>query len=1041
MPIGVLLPSSNLRRVFDPSQNLVERTRDGIGLRPLAQPSDRKRVRWWIDTYFGKSKSRFSKYLRALGVDPENYTYLIQSEYKSGRGSRLEPKKRTQQKPHASRKMPPYERGGIGKLCANYLEDAHYQFSSCLKGPRIRGLAADRQAILSHFSQYLYNKVADLIAPSLILEANVQRLSLSEAQSPEKRFKLFISSLSDEENQKKFWDKYPVLQRRVQTVIDDTTRMCIETIMRVAQDSKQIEAVFGISRRSPLKSIGWGSGDSHCQGRVVAILHFRGAKLVYKPRSVKADEAYNQFIDWYKLECGFPALRTYKILDLGTYGYAEYIKSRKATSKSDIASYYHKQGQLVAIAWLLGITDLHHENLIASGGDPYLIDLETMFDRSYRRPSGDKILGFLYGKSMESFLFRTGLLPNRQRGEHGVYDTSAIGASGKQPAPFSIPTFKNLGRDDVKLVSSKATIPRQPNQPVLEGYNYSAHQYTKEIVQGFVDALDVLKKNKTLLLRKDSPLKVFKGARFRWVPRDTVVYAQILQRMTHPTVLKDAIECDMLLGGNLWGQVDITPHLTNLISSEYVDLWNNDIPYFWTTFDTCSLYDSRKKEIKNFFGESCSQGVARRLEMIETSKDRQVEAIELAMKSTIPIDYTEDSSFTSNRFSLKKKKISDDEIISAAVSIGKDLLAKRFDVENKPFWAGLTAIDDVSFTASVLPPTVYDGAPGIGIFFAHLYKHTQIDVFRSAALESHNFVRFLIGLPTRDVACGAFSGYSGLLYSDILMSQALDRTLDSKNGAIRRLNKLIEHDDNFDIMSGAAGALLVALRWHTKTKDEGAFEVAASAAHKLKVSAEQQKIGVTWNTLKDSNYSQRLGGLSHGVTGVAWALSEWADVNNDNVARLLARQAFAHEQTFFDKERGTWVDARHNNHVCQWCHGAVGIGLAVGKMRPTLGDTKCDQVIHQAQKATWKNGFMNNHCLCHGNLGNSEIFLAQGDQERSMKILSSVLADHKKHGAWRCGLPASTTTPGLMCGLAGIGYSLLRHIYPDELPNILALEI
>ena len=1035
------MPTPSPRRVFDPSQNMVERARDGIGLSPSPQPSDKKRIEWWIDTYFGKSKSRFSKYLGALGVNPEDLICLLQSGHKSGRTIRSRTKARTRRQPRTSRKVQPHEKGGIGKLCASYFEDAHYQLSSCIERALAKGLVIDRQTVLSDFGWYLYNKAADLMVPSLILEANIQRLNLSEAYSPEKRFKLFIASLSVEENQKKFWDKYPVLHRRVLTVIKNTTQMCIETITRIAHDGKQIEAVFGIHRRSILKSIAWGSGDSHCQGRVVAILHYRGAKLVYKPRSVKADEAYNQFIDWYKLECGFPTPRTYRILDLGTYGYAEFIKSRKATSESDIANYYHKQGQLIAIAWLLGITDLHHENLIASGGDPYLIDLETMFDRSYRRPSSNQVLGFLYGKSMESFLFRTGLLPNRRRGEHGVYDTSAIGASGEQPAPFSMPTVKNLGRDDIKLVSSKGTIPRQPNQPVLDGYDYKAHQYTKEIVQGFVDALDVLKKNKVLLLKKDSPLKVFKGAQFRWVPRDTVVYAQTLQRMTHPTVLRDAIECDMLLGGNLWGQVEGAPHLTDLIPSECVDLWNNDIPYFWTTFDTCSLYDSRKKEIANFFGESCSHGVARRLEIIETSKNRQVEAIELAMKSTIPVDYEEESPFTSHRFSLKRAKISDDEIIAAAVNIGKDLLTKKFDVENKPFWAGLSAIDVVSFTASVLPPTIYDGAPGIGIFFAHLYKYTQMDIFRSAALESHNFVRFLMGLPTRDAACGVFSGYSGLLYADILMSQALGRPLDKKNRAIARLNKLIERDDNFDIMSGAAGALLVALRWHSKTKDQGAFEVAASAVRKLKESAEHQKIGVTWNTLRDSNYSQRLGGLSHGVTGIAWALSEWADVSNDSEARLLASQALSYEQTLFDKELGTWVDARQNNHVCQWCHGAVGIGLAVGKMRSTLGNAKCDKIIHQAQKAAWKNGFMNNHCLCHGNLGNSEIFLAQGDQERSAKILSSVLADHKKHKAWRCGLPDSTTTPGLMCGLAGIGYSLLRHVDPDKSPNILVLDI
>lgn len=193
--------------------------------------------------------------------------------------------------------------------------------------------------------------------------------------------------------------------------------------------------------------------------------------------------------------------------------------------------------------------------------------------------------------------------------------------------------------------------------------------------------------------------------------------------------------------------------------------------------------------------------------------------------------------------------------------------------------------------------------------------------------------------------------------------------------------------------------------------------------------------------MKDSNYSRRLGGLSHGVSGIAWALSEWADVNNDTEARLLASQAFAYEQTLFDKALNTWIDARQDNHMCHWCHGAVGIGLAADKMRSTLGNAECKNVINLAQKATWKYGLINNHCLCHGNLGNSEIFLALGDQERSTKILSGVLADYKKRGTWCCGLPADTETPGLMCGLAGIGYGLLRHASPSRVPNLLVLDV
>lgn len=84
---------------------------------------------------------------------------------------------------------------------------------------------------------------------------------------------------------------------------------------------------------------------------------------------------------------------------------------------------------------------------------------------------------------------------------------------------------------------------------------------------------------------------------------------------------------------------------------------------------------------------------------------------------------------------------------------------------------------------------------------------------------------------------------------------------------------------------------------------------------------------------------------------------------------------------------------------------------------------------------------MDNHCLCHGNLGNSELFLTAGGSRKASAIVQQVLTDYQARRQWRCGLPGGGTTPGLMCGLAGIGYGLLRHAYPDKLPSILNLEL
>ena len=49
-----------------------------------------------------------------------------------------------------------------------------------------------------------------------------------------------------------------------------------------------------------------------------------------------------------------------------------------------------------------------------------------------------------------------------------------------------------------------------------------------------------------------------------------------------------------------------------------------------------------------------------------------------------------------------------------------------------------------------------------------------------------------------------------------------------------------------------------------------------------------------------------------------------------------------------------------------------------------------------------------------------------------------ILADIRANG-YRCGTPLGVETPGLMTGLAGIGYGLLRVAEPQRVPAVLVL--
>jgi lantibiotic modifying enzyme len=91
-------------------------------------------------------------------------------------------------------------------------------------------------------------------------------------------------------------------------------------------------------------------------------------------------------------------------------------------------------------------------------------------------------------------------------------------------------------------------------------------------------------------------------------------------------------------------------------------------------------------------------------------------------------------------------------------------------------------------------------------------------------------------------------------------------------------------------------------------------------------------------------------------------------------------------------------------------------------------------------------GFGSNDSLCHGDLGNLELLLRAreldyvGDWEEVLDAHAARLVARLSEGRWHCGIPGGVETPGLMTGLAGIGYGLLRVAEPERVPSLLALE-
>jgi len=109
-------------------------------------------------------------------------------------------------------------------------------------------------------------------------------------------------------------------------------------------------------------------------------------------------------------------------------------------------------------------------------------------------------------------------------------------------------------------------------------------------------------------------------------------------------------------------------------------------------------------------------------------------------------------------------------------------------------------------------------------------------------------------------------------------------------------------------------------------------------------------------------------------------------------------------------------------------------------------DSAIRSEIDAAVHTTFDWGVGDNQSLCHGALGNLDFLLQAGRLlgDRDIAVSASgmtraVLDDIASHG-WKCGLPLSAESPGLMTGLAGIGYGLLRIADPSRIPSVLLLD-
>lgn len=910
----------------------------------------------------------------------------------------------------------------------------------------------DPDAVVEQIVASLTARVDWRISRAIVLEMRVADLKGElSGDDPAARFQGFLKRLQEPRAALAFLEEYPVLARLVVESVDAWTAAGAELLERLCADWETIVETFWPQRDcGRLEKVEIGLGDLHRQGRSVCSLHFAGgSRLLYKPRSLRIDDHFAALLHWLSTQ-GAPTFRSPLTLDRGGHGWSEFVQHEPCRSREEAGRFYERQGALLAVFYILNANDFHRENLVAAGEFPVPVDLETLCGPDYGQASEaayDSQAEYEFRNSVASIM----LLPYVQEGEgRRIVDISGLGGRGGQTSVNPLPHWENLGTDGLRLSFERRQLEEVPNRPVLDGERLSAFDFSQEIEQGFVATYRALLAHRAELLAEAGPLAALRDDEVRIVFRATQFYEAILSQGDHPDYLGDALERELLFD-RLWFGIDRTlfPQVClRLLPHERQDLWMGEIPAFTTHVASQDVWTSRGARLEDFFLRSGLAMARARVEHLsEEDLRRQIWYIRGSLTA---LALNRGSSFARYTPVDDPPAAGREQLLAHASAIADRVLELAQWKHGCASWVGLAFGESYGWHLRPLQTDLYSGLPGIVLFLAYAGAVTGREKLRGVAEATLATLRRQMKRRRAGLEfVGGFDGWGGLLYLWLHLAHLWQQEsfLGEAAGMLPRIEEVSGADRQMDVVQGSAGAIVPLLSLHRMTGAPEPLDLARRLGDRLLEQARACDGGMGW---LGAQYPDRpMTGFSHGASGFAWALTELFAATGESAFAETAMAAVRFERSHFSAEAGNWKDLRtpdDRDSMAAWCHGACGIGLSRSCMQPWLDDELIRQDLRAALQATDRRGFGSNHSLCHGDLGSLELLLQAsrrlpGEEwgGRLARHTAQTVASIEEKG-WICGVPLDVETPGLMEGLAGIGFGLLRLAEPARVPGVLLLE-
>lgn len=518
------------------------------------------------------------------------------------------------------------------------------------------------------------------------------------------------------------------------------------------------------------------------------------------------------------------------------------------------------------------------------------------------------------------------------------------------------------------------------NIPYLAGKEVDYQLYRHVIQSSFKKMNQLLLNDKVAFIEKVK--KLFSNTAIRLIYRDTQDYGNLLNFTLHTESMSNYIEREKIIE-NLWAS-QIIPEA--LIPFEIQAMLDHDIPLITANTSLTNVY-TNGYELPNLLAKTPLQDTVEHMEKI-TEKTSHFSYL-LLKESLGTLEYK------LQEITIAEKNSSMDQpLLQKAADIG-DKIIDQIDINydlGEVDWMSVLPESATEIGIEYPDTDLYSGSAGVYLFLVYLNYYVPKKSYQEiiALLEKDIF---LIKKDINTYESAFFADgmrVTVAFYVTKLLKDAKHRSYMETGLRSLKESRTTPITIANEWLYGKASLIATLATVYQTFHNKDAYELL------LRYTQE-----ITLEEMEDNSFA-------HGYAGICYGL---------NSANQVLQPSTVEEKLKWYQQRFETQLYKEDSLNASWCRGITGIKEVCHVLNRSFPNKNIMRIEDESREEA---------CLCHGRYGNNDNYL-----NNILKLSGSVI---------KLKSDIENTPIGLFCGLAGIGYQLLRAYDPVNVHSLLFIK-